>query len=984
MAKRASKSTSSGGARRPAKSASKAASADAPSSPKPVARSGAKASGGGKASGAGRGAGRGGGRGGGGGGRFGPSRGLGLKPGDATGRHLVIVESPSKAKTINKYLGSDYLVVASIGHVRDLPSKNPKGVKSPVPGVDLEHRFAPTYEILAGKDKVIAELKRAAKETLASGHEVWFATDLDREGEAIAWHLAQELGIDSSKAKRVVFAAITKAEIQKAFSNPHPIDEDRVNAQQARRILDRIVGYQVSPLLWKKVARGLSAGRVQSVAVRLVAEREREIRAFVPDEYWSIEGVFTPALAKAAGLAADWSKFLATRDDKNNPPTIKSRNAWLGEHGGLSAELVEIGGTRIDLNAPRSTPRAANTPAPDSQSLATRAKEIAELAGLKNVKATVKQDPKGRGPAQNLRTLQGEIDPTTPYKITSIETRRTSSRPAPPYITSTLQQAGANRLGFGAQRTMRAAQQLYEGVDIPGEGPVGLITYMRTDSTNLSRDAIEMVRTYINKTYGSPYLPEKPNFYSSSNKGAQEAHEAIRPTSLEYPPSRVRRALSEDQFRLYTLIWERFVSCQMTPAQWDSTSVLISGGTNPARPVTFRATGRILAFDGFYKVVGVPKAADEQTLPPLAEAQPLAPIGIEPSQRFTSPPPRYTEASLIKMLEAEGIGRPSTYASIISVIQDRNYVEQLERRFYATDLGEVVTDKLIEAFPKIMDVGYTREMESELDKIEEEHLDWIEMLNRFYGPFTQALELAHDTLSHAKAETVSAPDEYRCATCGAPTVYRFGKNGRFLSCSRYPECKYASPVDREGVPRPAAETVPIACPKCGAPMNKRVGRFGAFLGCSRYGAETDPCDGILNIDKKGKVVAPSAPPYLTELPCPTCQSPLNLRSGLRGPWLGCSRFPKCRGRGKWAELDEATRADLTAKLEAHDAANRVPVIKTTDGRPLTDASGKPLPSAPTVDALAGLNTDENGGTHSNADAEPLDSSAEPISDEVAV
>ena len=954
MAKRASSSASS---KRAAKGAPKAATTKAD-----TAKSDAKGGGGGGGGGRGGRGGK--------GGRFGPSRGLGLKAGDATGRHLVIVESPSKAKTINKYLGSDYLVVASIGHVRDLPSKNPKGVKSPVPGVDLQHRFKPTYEVLAGKDKVITELKRAAKECLASGCTVWFATDLDREGEAIAWHLAQELGISSKDAKRVVFAAITKGEIQKAFSNPHPIDEDRVNAQQARRILDRIVGYQVSPLLWKKVARGLSAGRVQSVAVRLVVEREREIRAFIPDEYWSIEGVFTTETAKAAGLATDWSRFLQTKDEKGHPPSGKGRAAWLGEHGGFSAELIEVAGQKIKLES-------AGTKASDGEALAKRAAEIAELAGLRGVKPTSTTDPKGRGPAQHLRTLTGSVDPTTPYKITGIETKRTSSRPSAPFITSTLQQAGANRLGFGAQRTMRAAQQLYEGIDIPGEGPVGLITYMRTDSTNLSRDAIEMVRTFIQKSYGDAYLPEKPNFYSSSNKGAQEAHEAIRPTSLEYPPSRVRRALSEDQFRLYSIIWERFVACQMTNAQWDSTGITITGGTNPSRPVTFRATGRTLVFDGFLKVAGIPKSAEEQTLPALAENKPVAPFGIEPTQKFTSPPPRYSEASLIKTLEAEGIGRPSTYASIISVIQERNYVEQLERRFYATDLGEVVTDKLIEGFPKIMDIGYTRQMEGELDQIEEEHLDWIDMLNRFYAPFTEALEHAHETMGHAKAELVPAPDEYRCAKCGATTVYRFGKNGRFLSCSTYPECNYASPVDREGVPRPAAESVPIACIKCGSPMSKRVGRFGPFLGCTRYGDKDNPCDGILNIDKKGKVVAPSPPPLVTELPCPVCQSPLNLRSGVKGPWLGCSRFPKCRGRGKWAELDEATRADLLKKLEAHDAANRAPIVRTTDGKPLTDGSGKPLPTAPTVDALAGIGPSES--------AAPIgDDAPEPIADEVGV
>jgi DNA topoisomerase-1 len=878
-------------------------------------------------------------------------------PGAARNRHLVIVESPSKAKTINKYLGPEYLVLASVGHVRDLPSKNPKGVKSPVPGVDLKDRFRPTYEILPGKDRVVSDLKRAAKETMSSGHQVWFATDLDREGEAIAWHLAQELGIPSREARRVIFAAITKGEIDRAFHNPHPIDEDRVNAQQARRIVDRIVGYQVSPLLWKKVARGLSAGRVQSVAVRLVVEREREIRGFVPDEYWAVEGNFTADLTKAPGLAEQWKRFMAGRDEKGNAPTLKLRAAWLAEHGSFRAELVEVGGEKFDL---RIAGGNGDFSSADGSDRTDELEAIARAAGFTSVEFALKEDAAGKGPARWLRTFRGDIDPSTPYAVSSIETRRTTSRPGPPFITSTLQQAASTRLGFGAQRTMRAAQQLYEGIDIPGEGPVGLITYMRTDSTHLSREALEAVRELIEKQYGPKYLPEKPNFFASSNKAAQEAHEAIRPTNMHLPPSRVRSALSPDQFRLYQLIWERFVSCQMVPAQWDSTTVLITGGRDPARPCTFRATGRSLVFDGFYRVSGVPVSADEQNLPKLAERARLAPFWADLIQKFTSPPPRYSEASLIKMLESEGIGRPSTYASIIQTIQDRKYVEQIERRFYATDLGEVVTDKLVEAFPNIMDVGYTREMELQLDKVEEDHLDWVQMLERFYGPFTRDLEHAMENLLHAKAESTPAPDEYRCATCGAPTVYRFGKSGRFLSCSRYPECNWASPVDREGRPRPAAEAVDIACPKCGSAMTRRTGRFGPFLGCSRYGDKQNPCDGILNLDRKGHVVAPSPPALVTDLPCPVCQSPLNLRGGTRGPWLGCSRFPKCRGRGKWAELPAEKKSELEKALAAHERANPVPIIRTLEGKALTDGKGKPLAGAPTVEALMGGGDGEPG------------------------
>jgi len=878
-------------------------------------------------------------------------------------RHLVIVESPSKAKTINKYLGKDFLVLASVGHVRDLPEKNPKGVKSPVPGVDLEHNFTPTYVITEGKERVISDLKRAAKESLDSGHNVWFATDLDREGEAIAWHLAQELGISSASAKRVVFPAITKAEIEKAFNHPHPIDEDRVNAQQARRILDRIVGYQVSPLLWKKVARGLSAGRVQSVAVRLVVEREREIRAFVPDEYWSITANFTTEVAKAAGLSKEWAAFVGRKDAKGNPPTLRIQSAWLAEHAGFRAELFEVAGEKFEIGQ-------SSAKVEDVADLTRRVSAVAAAAGLRNVKGSVREEPKGKGPARFHREVSGELDTNAKYAVTSVETKRTTSRPGPPYITSTLQQAASSRLGFNAQRTMRTAQQLYEGVEIPGEGPVGLITYMRTDSTHLSGESVEMAREFIRRSFGEKYLPEKPNVFTSSNKSAQEAHEAIRPASLDYPPGRLRSVLNPDQFRLYQIIWERFVSCQMVPAQWDSTTVLISGGADPKVVCTFKATGRVLVFDGFYRASGVPTASDEQLLPQLPERTPLSPFAMEIDQKFTAPPARYTEASLIKMLESEGIGRPSTYASIIGVIQDRKYVEQLERRFHSTDLGEVVTDKLVEAFPTILDVGYTREMESQLDKVEEDHIDWVQMLRGFYGPFKKALKEAETTLVHAKAETVPAPDEYRCPDCGFGLVYRFGKNGRFLSCSTYPECKYASPVDRDGVPRPAAETVDVACIKCGSPMTKRVGRFGPFLGCSKYNNKESPCAGLLNLDKKGRVTAPSVPPLLTNVLCPTCQSPTNLRNGLRGPWLGCSRFPKCRGRGKWSDLEPTAREELEKQLKAHEKANPIPVVKTMTGKPLTDAMGKPLPDAPAVGA--------------SPDAESAPESFETVADEIGV
>jgi DNA topoisomerase-1 len=877
-----------------------------------------------------------------------------FKAGDAKGKSLVIVESPAKARTINKYLGADYLVMASVGHVRDLPSKNPKGVKDPVPGVKIEKRFSPSYEVLKGKEQVVKDLKRAAKEALTSGGEIWFATDLDREGEAIAWHLAQELGISSSDAKRVIFPAITKADIDKAFHNPHPIDEDRVNAQQARRILDRIVGYQVSPLLWKKVARGLSAGRVQSVAVRLIVEREREIRAFVPDEYWSVTGYFALKESIAKDCVGAWRAFLDQKDEKGKGPTLKAQNGWLASKDAIRAELVEIRGEKFD---PRLLSEGKAFDDKSAHDLSANVAEVCEELGLTNVSTSCTEDEKGKGPARWVRTIEGDIDPGVSYEIESIETKRTKSRAPGPFITSTMQQSASSRLGFGAQRTMRAAQGLYEGVNIPGEGPTGLITYMRTDSTHIAGEALNAVRTHISKTYGEKYLPAKPNFFSSSNKAAQEAHEAIRPTDVSRTPDSVKSVLTSDQHRLYTLIWQRFVACQMTPAEWDSTSVMIRGGRTGQ--ALLRATGRTLAFDGHFRVSGVPTSGDELNLPKLEERQAMYPFGIDPQQRFTSAPSRFTEASLIKTLESEGIGRPSTYASIIQTIQDRKYVENINRSFFATDLGEVVTDKLIEGFPRLMDLGYTRDMEAQLDKIEEEHLDWIEMLEAFYGRFSKALEKAHEEMVHAKAEVMPAPEQYRCEKCGASLVYRFGKNGRFLSCSTYPDCNYACPCDREGRPR-VAEFVDVKCPKTGRPMIRKTGRFGPFLTTPLEEGETNDDGVILNIDKKGFVVAPSVPPLETDLPCPTCEAPLNLRNGVRGPWLGCSRFPKCRGRGKWTELEDAKKDELEKALEAHEKAHPVDtIVRFTDETPLTDKNGKPVKEAPTVDQLV-LDDDPRG------------------------
>ncbi|MEX0887041.1 MAG: type I DNA topoisomerase [Phycisphaeraceae bacterium] len=883
--------------------------------------------------------------------------------GSAVGKHLVIVESPTKARTINRYLGSDYQVMASVGHVRDLPSRAPKGEKQEVPGVDVDRDFEPHYEIVPEKRKTVADLRKAAKQAT----DVWFATDLDREGEAIAWHLAEALDIDVSSAKRVVFNAITKTEIDRAFHDPRSIDEAKVNAQQARRILDRIVGYQVSPLLWKKVAGGLSAGRVQSVATRLVVEREREIEKFVPDEYWKIAGIFATDVDATGKLAQAWQGWLETDD---RPRTVREQNAWLSEHDCLRAELVQIEGKSFD--------------ATDRQA----ALDAALKLGFALDEAREQEDEKAKGPAQQLCRYIGHVDVDHPdYRIASIDTKRTTSRPGAPFITSTLQQAGSNRLGFPLQRTMRIAQQLYEGVDLKGaRGQTGLITYMRTDSTHISGEALDEARGYIASTFGDRYLPGKPNFYSSSNKAAQEAHEAIRPTDVTLTPEQVRGSLDEPQFKLYDLIWRRFVGSQMMPAQWDATTVMIEARRDGRAIGAFKATGRTLAFDGFYKVMGVP-TGDDVNLPRLETEQPVGPVDLDPRQHFTSPPARYTEASLQKKLEEEGIGRPSTYASIIQTIQDREYVIPLrpgDRALMATDLGKVVTDMLVEAFPEVMGVAYTREMEAELDQIEDEKHDWRKMLREFYGPFREKLEQAHTHLQHAKATTEPAP--FKCPRCGAATEYRLGKNGKFLSCTQFspppvevqveaepgkfllykgkgkarpkvvsedgsrkigwtkltpdekkrfqaisdemPQCDYAAPIDREGKPI-EAEVSNILCPECGARTTKRVGRFGAFLGCENY----PQCKGIVKLDaKKGTVVLPKAPPLTTDVPCPKCESPLYMRDSKRGFWLSCSKFPKCRGRLGWAKVEEEKQQELEKAWTSHIKENPMPTLQRVDGR----------------------------------------------------
>ncbi|HBP81993.1 MAG TPA: type I DNA topoisomerase, partial [Planctomycetaceae bacterium] len=661
---------------------------------------------------------------------------------------LVIVESPAKAKTIEKYLGRGFVVKASVGHIRDLPSRAPKGIKQLVPGVDLEHDFAPTYEVDSAKKKTVTELRKLAK----GARDIWFATDLDREGEAIAWHLAEELKVDPKQAKRVTFDAITKSDVQRAFENPRGINMPRVEAQQARRIVDRIVGYRVSPILWKKVASGLSAGRVQSVASRLVVEREKQIRDFTPDESWELTGYLSFDTDGAEALQTVWDDFMSQRDDRNRPPTIKQRTAWLSDHRSLSAELVEVGGKTLKIEADKTS----------TEELVNEAVSAAEAAGLVDIDIQREENSIGKGRAKNIVRLTGKPDSNTRYSIDSIDVKRTKSRPYPPFITSTLQQAASSRLSMSTDRTMRVAQQLYEGIDLPGEGRVGLITYMRTDSTNLSGEAIRLARRYLEEKIGAEYLPEKPRFYSSSNQSAQEAHEAIRPTDPFRDPDTIASALNEEQLKLYRLIWQSFVGCQATDAEWDSTAVRMRRSDKDTGAV-FKTNGRVLRFDGCLRITGIPKGDGDQVLPDFEKGTQLAPFSIEPRQKFQAPPPRYSEATLVKKLEEEGIGRPSTYASIINVIENRGYVEQRERRFYATALGEAVTEFLEEGFhDQFIEVGYTREIEQELDQVAEGKKQWTDMLHEFYEELVPKIEFA-DQLKHKKAE--STPSEYACPTC---------------------------------------------------------------------------------------------------------------------------------------------------------------------------------------------------------------------------
>ena len=695
------------------------------------------------------------------------------------GGALLVVESPAKARTIGKYLDSGYTVKATVGHLRDLPQREL--------GVDVDKGFAPKYVTIRGKGKQLAEIKRAAKKS----DQVLLATDPDREGEAIAWHVADQLD-DGSNVRRVLFHEITKDAISEAIENPTDIDDQKVEAQQARRILDRLVGYKVSPLLWRSVKAGLSAGRVQTVALRIIVEREQAIREFKPQEYWSID----------AELEAKRRRF--------------------------GAKLHKIDGKKPELHSE------------------------------KDARAVVK-------------AVKGK-----PFVVTAVQRKQRRRRPAPPFITSTLQQEAAKRLGFASRRTMRAAQQLYEGVEMGKQGAVGLITYMRTDSPRVAPVAIDAVREYITKHYDERYLPAKPNVYRTKKSArAQEAHEAIRPTDVALAPERIRKYLTGDLYKLYRLIWQRFVASQMMPAVYDTTTIDFD-----IDKYLFRATGSVMVFDGFHVLYSDTKeAGEEQTfedlapVPALEKGDEAAVEKITPNQHFTEPPPRFSEASLVKELEADGIGRPSTYASIVSTLRERDYVRLENRRFQPTDLGETVTRVMVARFPDVFNVEFTSQMETELDKVEEGELGWQAVLQDFYGPFSKALESIDTAALIRDAHDVGEIEKEPCPECGGKLTVKSGRFGPFVACGNYPECRYTKPIKGDKVPDKPTDEV---CKECGAPMVIKTGRYGEFLACTQY--------------PKCKHTRPIP----LGVKCPKCGGELAQRRTRRGrSFFGCSNYPEC-------------------------------------------------------------------------------------------
>ncbi len=705
------------------------------------------------------------------------------------GKSIVIVESPAKAKTIERYLGKDYLVRACAGHIKDLPKKSL--------GVDLKHDFQPTYRIIPGKEKVVRELKKTAEKSDA----IYLAADPDREGEAICQHLAEELnGSKDRQMFRVLFNEITKNAIISAFDNPSQIDHHKVEAQQARRILDRLVGYKISPLLWQKVRRGLSAGRVQSVALRLIVDREKEIRAFVSEEYWN---------------------FTARLHAQNPPP--------------FEAKAVKLNGKKFKIS---------------NQEEADRLLEELQKAD---------------------------------FVVSDVQKKERKRNPVPPFITSKLQQEASRKLRFSVKKTMTLAQRLYEGIETGSEGLQGLITYLRTDSTRISNTALEEVRGYIDESYGSRYLPSKAQLYRGK-KGAQDAHEAIRPTSVARTPEEVKPYVDRDEYRLYDLIWKRFVASQMNPAVFDQTDIEIAAGK-----AEFKAVGSIMKFDGFLKLYqegrdDADQAESEEgdkNLPDVAVGEKLRVEKIVPEQKFTQPPPRYSEATLVKALEEKGIGRPSTYQQILAVIMRREYVSKDEGRFVPTETGEVVIDLLVNHFAEIFDYDYTARMERNLDEIESGKEDWIQTLHGFYQEFSKELQQAKKEMKNLKREEVPAGEQ--CEKCGSGMIIKWGRFGRFMACSNFPQCKNTKELRKEGSApeQPQVEELEKEiCEKCGKAMVLKKGRYGEFLACSGY----PECKNTRKIVQT------------TGVKCPQCaEGEIVQRRSRKGKiFYGCGTYPKCR------------------------------------------------------------------------------------------
>ena len=721
-------------------------------------------------------------------------------------KYLVIVESPAKEKTISKILGKDFTVKSSYGHIRDLP-------KSKL-GIDIEDNFKPTYKNIAKARKLISNLKKEAE----NSDKIYLATDFDREGEAIAWHLKEALKLPDPKISRITFHEITTEAILDAVKHPRGLDMELVNSQQTRRILDRLVGYKLSPLLWKKVKRGLSAGRVQSVAVMIICNREEEIKKFIPVEYWSIE--------------AELSKL-----EKNTLP--------------FKAQLFSKNDIKFEK-------------------LSIKNKEQSD---------------------EILKELEG-----AKYIVKLVDTKQRKRSPYAPYITSTLQQDASRRLGFPVSKTMFVAQKLYEGINIGDSANVGLITYMRTDSLNIAKSVQNETLKFIESSYGNDFLPKTPRVYKTKIKGAQEAHEAIRPTSPNRIPSEIKQHLSEDEFKLYSLIWKRFLASQMADAIYNTVTAEIS-----AKDYLFKAFGSTLLFDGFLKAYNIDDDGKETKLPSLKSDEELNLLQLLPCQHFTEPPPRYNEASLIKALEEHGIGRPSTYAPTIKTILDRIYVRLDNKKFTPTDLGIVVNNVLKQHFGNIINVEFTADIEEKLDEIAEDKAIWQNVLKDFYTPFEKDLNEAEKNLQRQKVPVQQSSEI--CPKCGKNMVVRYSRRVRFLGCSGYPECNATLSLDKNGQVAEAPQETDMKCDKCGSPLIKKAGFMGKqYLSCKNY----PECKTKYNIDENGnKIIMPE--PKHTDIKCNKCGSEMLKRIGKRGHFLTCSAFPKCRNL-QWIKTDKTVKS----------------------------------------------------------------------------